>query len=60
MKKGNFINLAIGGVSVVIAAVLFGIGFELGRIGAEKGVEHIQKSGIFPKEYNARTVFVAQ
>jgi len=58
-NKGNIINLAIAGVSVITLAVLFGIGFEIGRVGADKGVETVTQQEWFPKTYNARTVFVA-
>lgn len=62
MKKSNanLLTIAIAGVSVIVAAVMFGVGFEIGRVGADRGIKVAEQHGIIPKEYNARTVFVSR
>ena len=58
-KRNNLLTIALAGASIIAAAIMFGVGFEVGRVGADRGIQVAEQKGIIPKEYNARTVFVS-
>lgn len=60
-KKSNngLLTIALAGVSIIVAAVMFGVGFEIGKVGADRGLAIASEKGIIPKEYNSRTVFIS-